>query len=160
MSEKAHVSNIERLEQFRSALVVFLEKASALLNEVNDEVKRTRIWLQTEQKMKITHEIKRKEKELEMIELELFSARLSNLRETKTGHQMMVNKKRREIRELENTMRAVAAWLRNFDSRVETESRKVDKLRAVLDHDMAAAVQFLAETSKNLRAYASGGDSL
>ncbi len=160
MAEKAHVSDIERLEQFRSSLVVFLERAGTVLNEVSDEVKRTRIWLQSEQKLRIAHEIRRKEKELETIEQALFSARLSNLRETKSGHQMQINKKRREIRELESKLRAVKAWLQNFDSKVETEARKVDKLRSMLDHDMAGAVQFLTETSKNLRAYAEGGDSV
>ena len=124
MAEKAHVTNLEALEQFRSSLVVFIEKASVILEEASEEVKRTRIWLQSEQKLRLTHEMKRKQKELESAEQELFTARLSNLQQTKTGHQMVVNKKRREIRDLETKMRAVSAWLRNFDSKVEMEARK------------------------------------
>jgi len=156
LADKAHVSNIERMEQFRSSLLVFIEKASAILSEVSEEVKRVRIWLQSEQKLQITHEMKRKGKELEMVQQELFSARLSNLRETKTGHQMRVNKIRREIRDLENIMRAISAWLRNFDGKVELEARKVDKLRAILDHEMVNALQYLSESVTNLKAYASG----
>ena len=156
MAEKANVSDIERLERFRSSLIVFLEKSGAILNEVHDEVKRTRIWLQSEQKLRLNHEMKRKIKELEMIEQELFSARISKLKETKTGHKMRVNKKRREIRDLENTMRAVSAWLRNFDSKVEIEARKVEKLRSMLDSEMGNAVIYLAEAVKSLKAYTDG----
>ncbi len=157
MAEKANVTNIEALEDFRSKLVVFIEKASVILDEASEEVKRTRIWLQSEQKLRLDHEMRRRKKELEQVEQELFSARLSGLQETKTGHQMIVNKKRREIRDLENKLRAVSAWLRNYDSKVEIEARKVDKLRHHLDSDMVKGLQYLQEAVKNLNAYASPG---
>jgi len=159
LADQAHVSDIERLERFRSSLRVFLEKAGLILNEVGDEVKRTRIWLQSEQKLRLTGEMGRKRKELETMEQELFSARLSNLREGKTGFQKRINQKRREIRELEGKMRAVSAWLRNFDSKVETELRKVDRLRLLFDTEMVGALQYLAEASQNLRSYSAGGDA-
>lgn len=152
MSE-ANVTNIEALERFRSSLVLFLERAGFVLDEVSEEVKRTRIWLQTEQSMKLGHEMKRRQRELEQLEQEMFTARLSDLAQKKTGMQMQINKKRREIRELEEKIRAVKAWLRNFDSVVETEARKAEKLRQQIDIDMARAVTFLTESVKQLRAY-------
>lgn len=152
MSE-ANVTNIEALERFRSSLVLFLERAGFVLDEVSEEVKRTRIWLQTEQKMKLAHEMKRRERELEMLEQEMFTARLSDLAQKKTGLQMVINKKRREIRDLECKARAVSGWLRNFDSTVETEARKADKLRQQIDIEMARAVTFLTESVRQLKAY-------
>ena len=152
MSE-ANVTNIEALERFRSSLVLFLERAGFVLDEVSEEVKRTRIWLQTEQSMKLGHEMKRRQRELEQLEQEMFTARLSDLAQKKTGMQMQINKKRREIRELEEKIRAVKGWLRNFDSVVETEARKAEKLRQQIDIDMARAVTFLTESVKQLRAY-------
>lgn len=152
MSE-ANVTNIEALERFRSSLVLFLERAGFVLDEISEEVKRTRIWLQTEQKLKLGHEMKRCQRDLEMLEQEMFSARLSDLAQKKTGLQMQINKKRREMRDLETTIRAVSGWLRNFDSTVETEARKADKLRQHLDIDMARAVTFLTEAIGQLRAY-------
>lgn len=152
MSE-ANVTNIEALERFRSSLVLFLERAGFVLDEVSEEVKRTRIWLQTEQSMKLGHEMKRRQRELEQLEQEMFTARLSDLAQKKTGMQMQINKKRREILELEGKIRAVKGWLRNFDSVVETEARKAEKLRQQIDIDMARAVTFLTESVKQLRAY-------
>ncbi len=153
---EANVSNIEALERFRSSLLLFLERSGHVLDEISDEVKRTRIWLQTEQKLKLQHQMKRQLQELEMLEQEMFSARLSDLQQKKTGQQMLLNKKRREIRELETTLRAVAGWLRNYDSSVETEARKVEKLRQNIDIDMAKGLTYLTESIRQLKAYASG----
>lgn len=152
MSE-ANVTNIEALERFRSSLVLFLERAGFVLDEVSEEVKRTRIWLQTEQSIKLGHEMKRRQRELEQLEQEMFTARLSDLAQKKTGMQMQINKKRREILELEGKIRAVKGWLRNFDSVVETEARKAEKLRQQIDIEMARAVTSLTESVKQLRAY-------
>lgn len=153
----AKVTHIEALARFRSSLVLFAERAGLILDEVSEEVKRTRIWLQTEQKVKLTHETKRRLRELEMLEQELFSARLSDLAQKKTGAQMEVNKKRRELRELETTTRALAGWLRNFDSVVEPEARKVEKLRHHLDTDTVRSLTYLTEAIRNLEAYSDGG---
>jgi len=154
----AHVTNLESLERFRSSLVLFLERAHLILDEVGEEVKRTRIWLQSEQRLKLTLEMKRLHRELETLEAELFSARLSDLAQKKTGAQMLVNQKRRETRELEDTQRKVAGWLRNYDSIVETEAKKVEKLRHHLDTDMVRAVTYLNEAIRQLNAYSSGGE--
>jgi chromosome segregation ATPase len=155
----AHVTSLESLERFRSSLVLFLERAHLVLDEVSEEVKRTRIWLQTEQRLKLGQEMKRRERELDMLEAELFSARLSDLAQKKTGVQMQVNQKRRDMREIEDTLRKLAGWLRNYDSTVETEAKKVEKLRHHLDTDMIRAVTFLNEAIRQLDAYSTGGDS-
>jgi hypothetical protein len=154
----AHVTNLEALERFRSSLVLFVERAHFVLDEISEEVKRTRIWLQTEQRMRLAHETKRCERDLEMLEQELFTARLSDLAQKKTGVQMQVNHKRRELRDLETTLRKLTAWSRNFDSTVETEARKVEKLRHHLDTDTIRAIQFLTEAVRQLSAYTNGGD--
>ena len=155
MSDKAHVSQVEALERFRSYLVLFLERANAVLDEVGEEAKRTRIWLQSEQKPHLLREMKRREREMEMLQQELFTARLSPLKVAKTGQQMQINRKRKEIRDLEATLRSVAGWMRNFDSVVETEARSVEKLRQVLDHEMKHALQNLSESYRLLSEYQS-----
>jgi chromosome segregation ATPase len=108
--------------------------------------------------MKLAHETKRREREFEMLEQELFTARLSDLAQKKTGVQMQVNQKRRELRDLETTLRKLTAWTRNFDSTIETEARKVEKLRHHLDTDTARAIVFLTESLRQLNAYSNGGE--
>jgi hypothetical protein len=100
--------------------------------------------------------MKLRHRNLEQLEQEMFTARLSKLASAKIGAQMLLNKQRREIRELEERIRAVTGWLRNYDSVVETEARKVEKLRHFLDIDMKKANTFLSESVKSLSAYNSG----
>ncbi|MEM9281644.1 MAG: hypothetical protein AAGA96_07460 [Verrucomicrobiota bacterium] len=156
MADRAHVTDLEALERLRSQLVLFMERASLILDEVSEEVKRTRIWLQSEQRLKLEHEMKRCQRDMELLEQEMFTARLSKLQNAKTGLEMKINRKRRDLRELETRMRAVASWQRNFDSTVETEARKVEKLRHLMDADMKRGMEFLSGSIRNLDAYASG----
>ncbi|MEO0414072.1 MAG: hypothetical protein AAF226_03855, partial [Verrucomicrobiota bacterium] len=97
MAEKAHVTSVEAIDRFRSRLILFIERATVVLDEVSDEVKRTRIWLQTEQLTKLSQEMRRRAKELELLEAELMTARMSGLQNVKTGQQMRVTQKRREM---------------------------------------------------------------
>lgn len=154
----ANVTSLEAIARFRASLVLFLERAALVIDETGEEVKRTRGWLQSEQRIKLQQLRKRHERELERLEQELFSARLSDLAQKKTGAQMLVNRKRRELRDLEETERKIVAWSRNFDSTVEPEARKVEKLRHFIDTDMARAVSFLAEAIRQLDAYATDGN--
>ncbi len=85
MAQKAHVTSIETLDKLRVALLIFIEKATLVLDEVSEEVKRTRIWLQVEQGPLIARMQKQRMKELDMFQQELYTARMSALNETKTG---------------------------------------------------------------------------
>ena len=51
MSEQAKVTSIDVLESFRAALIVFLTESRRSLDEVTDAVRRTRMWLQQEQRV-------------------------------------------------------------------------------------------------------------
>jgi len=153
MAQKAHVTSIETLDKLRVALLIFIEKATLVLDEVSEEVKRTRIWLQVEQGPLIARMQKQRMKELDMFQQELYTARMSALNETKTGYQQRVNKKRKQLRDLEDKMRTVKKYIRNFDSEVEPVAKKVEKLRSVIDVEMKAAVIFLTKSVKILEAY-------
>ncbi|MEM7697696.1 MAG: hypothetical protein AAF236_04750 [Verrucomicrobiota bacterium] len=155
MADRAHLTDLEALERFRASLIVALERFSGVLDEISEEVKRTRFWLQSEQRQVIEQAMRKCQRQLEMLEAELFSARLSNLKQAKSGHQMKVNQKRREMQEIELKGRELKAWGRNFDSTVEPEARKVEKLRHYLDHEMGRAANQLTETIRLLSAYAS-----
>jgi len=51
MGNQAKVTSTEALDAFRSNLIVFRAKAKKSVDEVTDEVRRTRGWLQLDQKM-------------------------------------------------------------------------------------------------------------
>jgi len=155
VSQKVHIADLEALERLRSSLVLFLERVHGVLDEVGEEVKRTRAWIQSEQPLRLGHELKRRQRELELLEQEHFTARLSNLREAKSGLQLRVNKKRREIAAVEEALRRAARWSRDYDTVVGLSARKVEKLRGLLDIEGARGVRNLGESLRLLAEYAS-----
>jgi len=159
MADRANVTSVEVLERFRTQLMLFLERATISLSEVNEEVKRTRNWLQTEQKLNLQQERYKVSKKMELVESEFYSARLTNATERKAGLQMQLRRLKQEVRDIETRLRAVQAWSRNFDSTVEVEARKVDRLQNMIDSDMKKAVQFLNEAATALHAYSSDFDN-
>ena len=153
MADRARVTSLEALEQFRAKLIIFRAKASRVLDEVSDDVTRTRLWLQTDRPVFWEAEIRRRTRKLEQAQQELFSAQLSGLRDASIVQQDAVRKARNALREGEDRLRSVKLWGRQFDQRVETPARNVEKLRQVLDKDLPMAVAHLAEIEKALAAY-------
>ena len=154
MADRARVTSLEALENFRAKLIIFREKASRVLDEVGDDVTRTRLWLQTDRPVYWDAEIRRRTRKLERAQEELFSAQLAGLRDASIVQQDAVRKARNALREGEERQRSVKLWGRQFDQRVETLARNVEKLRQVLDKDLPMAIAHLAETEKTLTAYA------
>ncbi|MCW5553536.1 MAG: hypothetical protein KIS67_15430 [Verrucomicrobiae bacterium] len=154
MPERAKVTSLEAIEDFCAKLVVYRDKAGRVLDEVNDDVIRTRVWLQSDRRTYWQAQIERRQRELEQRQQELFSAQLSGLREASYGQQMAVLKARRAVREAEARLQTVKQWNRQFDQRVEPLARHVEKLRHILGTDLGHAVAWLKEATKTLADYA------
>jgi len=154
MPERAKVTSLEAIESFRAKLIIYREKAGRVLDEISDEVIRTRLWLENDRVAHWQNEIKRRTRELEMRRQELFSAQLAGLREASYVQQQAVVKAKKALRDAEERLQAVKQWTRQFDQRVEPLARHVDKLRHTLGNDMGLAVAWLAELLKTLAAYA------
>ncbi|HMP82129.1 MAG TPA: hypothetical protein PKA41_05405 [Verrucomicrobiota bacterium] len=154
MSDRAKVTSLEAIEAFRARLIIYRERAGRLLDEVADDVTRTRLWLQNERPAYWQNEIKRRHQKLEQAQQELFSAQLSGLREASYVQQAAVQKAKASIRDAEARLDVVKHWNRQFDHRVEPLARQAEKLRHNLGHDLGEAVASLAETIKTLAAYA------
>jgi hypothetical protein len=154
MPDLAKVTSLEAIESFRAKLIVYRDKAARVLDEVGDEVTRTRLWLETDRPAHWQNQIRQRTRELEQAQQELFSAQLSGMREASYGQQAAVQKCRHAIRDAEEKLKLVKQWQRQFDQRVETSARQVEKLRHVLTHDLGMAVAWLNEMTKTLSAYA------
>jgi hypothetical protein len=154
MPERARVTSLEAIESFRAKLIIYREKTGRVLDEISDDVIRTRLWLENDRIAHWQNEIKRRTRDLEARRQELFSAQLSGLREASYVQQAAVQKARQALRDAEERLQLVKQWSRQFDQRVEPLARHVDKLRHTLGNDMGVAVAWLAELLKTLSAYA------
>lgn len=154
MAARAKVRSVEALEEFRTALIRYLEKAVVAVDEATDEVRRTKEWLVRDCPAHWRREGARRERVLKQREQELFTARLSGLQDDTSAQQLAVARARRALEEVEEKLRRTREWARQYDGRVEPLARRVDKLRHTLAQDMRRAVAFLDGAIRTLEAYA------
>lgn len=151
---RAHVTSIDSLERFRASLLVFIDRAKLVIDEVNTETNRTRLWLQGDQRLYWTRELKRRNQDLDEAQAQLLSARISALGEATQAHQKAVQRAKLAVREAEEKLRALKQWHRHFDSRVAPLTKQLGKLDNLLNGDMEKAAHFLTQAIKNLQDYA------
>jgi len=154
MPERARVTSLEALEAFRASLVVYLSKAGRALDEVGDEVVRTRLWVQADRRAHWEQEVRRRAKVLEDKQQEFFRARMATLPQATQAEQAAVFRARRALEEAQDRLAAVRKWSRQYESRVEPLAREVDRLRDFLTGHMGKAVVYLDQAIRTLRAYA------
>lgn len=157
MAEKANITSVHALERFRTALISYVEKTKATVDEVTGETQRTKFWLQYDMMTYWRGEHKRRYLDWQEKQQELFSAEISQLTDSSTVQRWAVEEAKRTVDEAEAKLRLVKDWNRRFESMVMPDSKKVDKLGAVLDKDMKDAIRFLTEAVKALNDYAEAG---
>ena len=153
MATKAHVTSVEALEAFRSNLIVYLSKARPALEEVSDDVIRTRVWLESDRRVFWEREVRRRTQKLQDAQQALFSAEISNLREVSAAERMAVVKAKRALEEAEEKLKVVKRWIRDFENQVEPLAKKMEKLDAVFVTSVPEAISYLAQAAKTLDAY-------
>ena len=154
MADRARVTSIEAIEAFRNRLVLFRDRAARILDEVSEHLLRTRNWLENDCPELHHQELRRLRRQLEQKQQELFSARLSPFQETAPAEQAAIHRLRRAIEDLEQKLRRVRSWQQQFEPRIQTQARQIEKLRHHLDQDLGRALNFLTEALRSLAAYA------
>lgn len=153
MPERAKVTSLEAIESFRAKLIIYRDKAGRVLDEVSDEVTRTRLWLENDRMAHWQNQIRLRHRELEQRQQELFTAQLSGLLEASQVQQAAVQKARHALRDAEARLQLVKQWNRQYDQRVEPLGRQVEKFRHTLGTDLGRAVAWMNELLKTLTDY-------
>jgi hypothetical protein len=154
MAIQARVTSIDALGTFRAALIIFLTKARQATDTVSDQARRMRPWLQNDQRMHWEAEIRRRQRLLDQATQELYSSRLSGLKDTVTVRQAAVRKAKHVLDEATEKLKNVKRWSQNFDAAADPLLKKLDSLRQYLDHEMPDAIAFLTNAQRALDAYA------
>jgi chromosome segregation ATPase len=153
MATHAKVTSVEALEVFRASLIVFLNKAHSSVDQVSDEVRRVRSWLQHDQRTHWEGELRRRARDLAQAEQEMLSARMTKALDNLSAQQQAVNKARRAVEEAQEKMRRIKLWIRDFDGAIDPLARGLNSLRGYLDHDMPQAIAYLGEVEKIIEGY-------
>ncbi|MEW6302100.1 MAG: hypothetical protein AB1705_01420 [Verrucomicrobiota bacterium] len=154
MADRAHIKSIEAIDHFRAALLIYIEKATQAVDAASHDIMRTRMWLDHDQRTHWEAQVRRRTKDLEMAQADLFSARSAGLPEATTVRQMEVNKAKRVLVAAEEKLIILKRWSREFEHEVSPQARHLENLHAFLTVDMQKAVHFLGEIHKILESYA------
>lgn len=154
MADQAKVTSLDALEHLRSSLIVFINRAQSSVDEVLDEVRRTRMWLLNDQRYHWEREIRKRQKLLDAARTELMSARMSGLREVTSPQENAMRKAKEALADAEEKLRNVKRWTRDYEHAVAPLTRKIESLRYFLDHDLPKGLAFLVQAQRTLEEYA------
>jgi hypothetical protein len=153
MAERAHITSIEALEAFRAHLIIFTTTAHRSLDEVGDQVRRMRLWLQNDQRLHWEGELRRRTRAFDEARQELLGARLAGLRNAIANREANVRLAKQALVVAETKLRAVKTWNRDYDTSVDPLVKRLQSLRHFLDHDMPKAMAWLVQAQRTLDAY-------
>ena len=155
MGIQAKVTSVDAIEAFRANLILFLHKARRAADDVGDDVRRTRLWLQHDQRIRWEGEVRKRAKILDQAEQELMSTRLTGNRDTAMQvRQAAVQKAKRALDEASEKLRCVKLWNQNFDSSADPVLKRLEGLQQFLGTDLPKAVTYLVSVQRLLDAYA------
>ncbi len=154
MPQSAKVTSIEALDNFKASLIVYLEKSAGLLDEIGEDVVRTRVWLQTDRQMHWRNQVRQRSRELAAAEQELLTARLSGMPEAVKARRMTVDKAKLALQQAVDGLNRVKRWIRQYETQVESHAKVVNQLRHARTYDRIKAVGFLERAAATLADYA------
>ena len=153
MKERAEVTAISAITDFRAALLVYISKVRPLLDDSADEVFRTREWLRVTQRMHWEHRVKMLARELTDAQQALFSAELAKLRPPSSAEVMAVQKARRALAVAEEKLRTVKRLSSTFEKEAMPRLKQIEGLRSVVATDLQEGVYFLERIVQALEHY-------
>ncbi|MDB6030656.1 MAG: hypothetical protein JWM16_994 [Verrucomicrobiales bacterium] len=154
MADKANISSVDALEEFRANLIVYVSKARPAIEEVSSEIQRTRSWIQNDQRVHWEAQLRKRNLVLEQAKQALSSARIAVFQKDATLEQMAVQRAKRAVEEAEAKLKIIKIWNRDFDAKVEPLARQLERLHTFLSHDIVQAGAYLARAITTLQAYA------
>jgi len=153
MANQVRVTSLDALEHFRAELIVFLSKAKGAIEEVGDEVRRTRNWFSVEQKSYWENQLRKRQRVLDQANQEYMSARLSSMRDNTAMQKQAVAKAKRAVEEAEFKLLKIKGWVKNFDGCVDPLVKRMSSLSDFLDFEMPKAIAYLVQAQKTLEEY-------
>ena len=153
MADQVKITDIDALEAMRSSLIVFVTNAHRSVDEVGDAVRRTRVWIQSDQRMHWEGQIRRRRTVLDQANQELLSAKLSGLRDSTTTQEAAVRKAKHALAEAEEKLRAVKIWARDYDHQLDPLTKRLESLRRYLNTDLPKAIAYLLKAQQTLESY-------
>lgn len=160
MSPQAKINSTDEIKQFHAYLTTYVVRVRAVLDEVHEEVMRTRQWLEGEQRTHWQREVKRCQRALDDAQQALLRVKMSGLRDSTGAEQAVVSRARKDLEYAEEKLARTRKWRAVYDGRVALLEKGLSGLRNWVDYEIPKAMIFLNQTVDNLDAYQAGSASI
>lgn len=154
MATEAKVRSLDALESFRSSLIVYLTKARRSVEQVSEELKRTRVWVMNDQRVYWTEQLRKRSRMLDQANAELMTAKLSYFQKNLNTQQQAVRKAKAAVEQAHEKLESVKRWNRDFDRHADPLARKLESLRHFLEHVLPEGVSQIGQLHRLLESYA------
>ena len=154
MAQRSHVSSVEAIEAFRASLIVYLSKARPAIEEISNEVSRLEQWLEHDQHNHWVAEIRMRTRKLEEAQQELFTAKMSKMKDATAAQEMALQRARQQLREAEEKQVVTRRWSRDLENRTQPLLKEISQLHTFVTTDLVRAVEYLVQVLRALDAYA------
>lgn len=154
MPGSARLTSIEALDTFRAALIVYREKAGRIVEDLGQDVVRTRIWLETDRAAHWDRQVRLRAAAEAQAQQELLTARLAQDPGAVQERRKALERAQRARQEAEGKRDRVRHWLRRYPTDVEAQAYTLRRLQHLLAYDLGKAVSFLETAAATLADYA------
>ena len=142
MPESVNVKSLDALQEFRSALIHFIDKAKRATSTAESEVYSVQAWVSNTQMMYWRNEMRKSEEKLSQAKSELYRASISQPDNPRgpTDQIKLVQKRQAEIKHAHHQLLRTKHWMRILEHHNHEYRSAMTPLTASLEGDLQKTV--------------------
>lgn len=144
MSLPANITSVHVLDDFKAAVIKFVEEAGLALNEAESEVTKTIDWLQRDCQSHWTRVIRKKQEEVTMCKSALFRKQITpsanDQKASVVDEKKALQRAMAELEDAEKRLKAAKRWSIEMERQYALYKGAVQPLSAAVERDLPAAV--------------------
>lgn len=157
LSIQANITSIQVLDEFKAALIKFVEEASLALAESESEIERLMDWLQRDCQRHWTGVIRKKQEEVTMCKSALFRKQITpspnDQRASVVDEKKALQRAIADLEDADRRLKAAKRWAIEMERQFALYKGAVQPLSAAVDRDLPNAVGKLNRMIRALDEY-------
>jgi hypothetical protein len=157
MTIQAHITSVHVLDEFKAAVIKFIEEGGLALNESEGEIVRTLDWVQRDCQTYWTKVIRKKQEEVTMCKSALFRKQITpspnDQRASVVDEKKALAKAQAQLEEAERCLKNAKRWAVELERQYAIYKGAVQPLAAAVERDLPSAVLRLSRMARALDEY-------
>jgi hypothetical protein len=157
MTIQANITSVHVLDEFKAALLKFIEEGGLALNESEGEVVRTLDWVQRDCQTHWTKIIRKKQEEVTICKSALFRKQITpspnDQRASVVDEKKALAKAQAQLEEAERCLKSAKRWAIELERQYALYKGAVQPLAAAVERDLPNAVLRLSRMARALDEY-------